>query len=239
MCDFSEKICLVIPCYNEAKRLDFEKYRSVKSNCYFLFVNDGSTDNTLEILKNNLSKNMFLLDLDKNRGKAEAVRRGFLYTKALPIFDELEWVGFMDADLATPLRELNNFVSYSKFYDEKIDSVWGSRVRKLGSKIERTAVRHYLGRIYATAVHIVLGVKSYDSQCGAKLFRKESIDEFFSEPFVSKWSFDVEILLRMKDLKIIECPVHEWKDVPGGSLKIPSVALRTLYDIIKLRLKYF
>ena len=233
-----EKICLVVPCYNEAKRLDFEKFRAAE-DYYFLFVNDGSTDNTMEVINNNLGENIFILNLEKNMGKGEAVRRGFLRAKELPIFQEVNWIGFIDADLATPLSELGKFLFFCEFYEERIDAVWGSRVRRLGSHIERSAIRHYLGRVFATIVRVVLKLDSYDSQCGAKLFRKEIVDEFFSEPFISSWAFDIELLLRMSGSKIIEYPLQEWKDVQGGSLTIPSASLKMVYDILKLRLKYF
>lgn len=231
-----KKICLVIPCYNEAKRLDFNKFKSV--NCYYLFVNDGSNDNTLEIIKNNLKDNMFVLDLKSNLGKGEAIRRGFLHITQLPIFNEIDWIGFWDADLAAPLHELKDFILYEELFEQKLYAIWGSRVKILGSNIIRSPLRHCLGRIFAVAVAIVLKVKSYDSQCGAKLFRKEIVDKYFSEPFISRWIFDVELLLRMKNLNMAEYPLKNWKDVSGGNLKVHSIALRTMREIIKLRFKY-
>lgn len=228
-----EKICLIMPCYNEAKRLDFTKINDAK-NCNFLFVNDGSTDNTLEILNSNIKKNIYILNLKKNVGKAEAVRRGFLYIKNLPIFPEVDWIGYWDADLATPLYELDNFLTYGKIFDADTKAIFGSRILKLGSNIKRSSLRHLLGRVFATMVGIVFDLKTYDSQCGAKLFRKELIDKYFSKPFVSRWIFDIEILLRMKDIKIIEYPLLEWKDVCGGKIKIFPTAIMVLLDIFRL-----
>ena len=238
MCYLSEKVCLVIPCYNEAKRLDFEKLKMIKSNCYFLFVNDSSKDNTLELIKGNMADNMYVLNLTKNVGKGEAVRRGMLYLKTLPIFQEIEWVGYWDADLSTPLDELNNFFSYAKTFPIKVDSIWGSRIFKLGCNIKRSFMRHLLGRLFSTIIRIFLKVKSYDSQCGAKLIRKELLDISFLEPFISRWIFDVEILLRLERYNIIECPVRNWTCMPGGKLRISSVAFRTLLEILKMRKKY-
>ncbi len=234
----SEKVCLVIPCYNEAKRLDFEKFKMIKPNCYFLFVNDSSKDDTLDVIKGNMADNIYLLNLTRNVGKGEAVRRGMLYLKTLPIFQEIEWVGYWDADLSTPLDELNTFFSYAKTFPIKVDSIWGSRIFKLGSSIERSFMRHLSGRLFSGAIRVFLKVGSYDSQCGAKLIRKELLDISFSEPFISRWIFDVEILLRLERFNIVEYPVRNWTCMPGGKLRVSSVAFRTFLEILRIRKKY-
>jgi glycosyltransferase involved in cell wall biosynthesis len=234
-----EKICLVIPCYNEAKRLDFKKLSNSGDNCFFLFVNDCSADGTLDLLKKNLNRNMFILNLEKNLGKGEAVRRGMLHMKNIPIWDEIDWVGFWDADLATPLDELNNFILFKDTFYSNAEAIFGSRVVRLGSSILRSYKRSISGRLFATFIGFTLGIVCYDSQCGAKLFRKDVVDKYFKEPFVSKWIFDVEILLRMGQKNIAEYSLREWTDVPGGSLKVSKIALAVLKDVLKLRKRYF
>lgn len=238
MYNLQEKICLVVPCYNEASRLDFKKLSSCGENCYFLFVNDCSVDGTLDLLKRNLNKNMFILNLDKNYGKGEAVRRGMLHVQNLPIFNKIDWVGFWDADLATPLSELNNFILFKNTFYPKAEAIFGSRVVRLGSSIMRSYQRRVAGRLFATFIGFSLGIVCYDSQCGAKLFRKDIIDKYFKEPFISRWIFDVEILLRMDQKNIAEYSLGYWTDVSGGSLKVFFVALSVLGDILKLRKKY-
>lgn len=238
MYNLSEKVCLIVPCYNESKRIDFQKFNQYTSDCYFIFVNDGSTDNTLELLNNNIRDNMFVLNLEKNMGKAEAVRQGMLFAKTLPIFEEVEWVGYWDADLATPVEELKSFLLYCNLFDNRIDAVWGSRICKLGSNVKRAWKRHLLGRIFATAIGISLNVRSYDSQCGSKIFRKELIDEFCLTPFISRWIFDVEILLRLTKFNIVECPVQTYIDAAGSKLKVLKIAPRTLMEIFKIRRAY-
>ena len=109
MCDLPEKICLIIPCHNEAKRLDLDKFERAGSHCYFLFVNDGSKDDTSEKITSRLKSNMCILNIAKNVGKGEAIRQGMLQMKTLPIFREIKWIGYWDADLSTPLEELENF----------------------------------------------------------------------------------------------------------------------------------
>jgi len=234
-----EKICLVMPCYNEARRLDFKKLSSCGDNCFFLFVNDCSTDGTLDLLKNNLNKNMFILDLSKNSGKGEAVRRGILHLRTLPVFEQIDWVGYWDADLSIPLSELNNFMLFKNTFYPKADAIFGSRVVKLGSSIKRSYRRRIAGRLFATLIGFTLGIVCYDTQCGAKLFRKDIVERYFKVPFVSRWIFDVELLLRMEQKNIAEYPLSECTDVPGGSIKVSSLALTVIKDVLKLRNKHF
>ncbi len=118
-------------------------------------------------------------------------------------------------------------------------SVWGSRVYRLGSEIVRSPLRHYLGRIFATIISVLLKVKSYDSQCGAKIFRGDILLKTFSEPFLSRWIFDVEILLRLEQKNIIEYPLEFWQDKPGSKVKIFREIFRVWQDIIAIRKKYF
>lgn len=238
MYDMLEKICLVIPCYNEANRLDFGEFSKCGDNLFFLFVNDCSTDSTLDLLKKNLNKNMFLLNLEKNHGKGEAVRRGMLHIQSMPEFNQVDWVGYWDADLATPLAELNNFILFKNTFYPKAEAIFGSRIVRMGSLIKRSYKRSIMGRFFATFVGITLGIVAYDSQCGAKLFRRDIINKYFKEPFISRWIFDVEILLRMRQKNVAEYPLFEWEDVSGGSLKIASTVVPVLRDIMRLRKKY-
>jgi len=236
----TDGICVVIPCFNEEKRLDIDKFKSFeRENLYFVFVNDGSSDNTYDMLCKNLSTNMYVLNLDKNSGKAEAVRRGMLFVETLPICEKVAWVGFMDADLSTPLWEIDYFFLYNDIFSCKADAIWGSRVKRLGGNIKRSLKRHLLGRLFATVTSELIGIGNcYDTQCGAKFFKKELIDTAFSETFISKWIFDIEILLRLKANVIIEYPLQEWKDVGGSKVDILSELFRIILDIFKIRRKY-
>jgi dolichyl-phosphate beta-glucosyltransferase len=232
-------ICIVIPCFNEEKRVDIDRFKSVdRENIYFIFVNDGSSDNTYNLLSNNIGSNMYVLDLDKNYGKAEAVRQGMFFLKTLPIYDKIEWVGFMDADLSTPLWEIDHFFIYNDAFSYNAEAIWGSRVKRLGSNVKRKLKRHMFGRLFAAVTSALIDINCYDTQCGAKFFRKELIDAAFSEAFISKWIFDIEILLRLKDRTIIEYPLQEWIDVGGSKINIFSESLRILLDIVKIRRKY-
>lgn len=239
------KTAIVIPCYNESERFQvkaFADYISINNNIYFIFVNDGSTDNTRDILSglyDSYQDRILCIDFEKNYGKAEAVRRGIL--KALEM--DFKNIGYFDADLSAPLCFINKFCELLDRPDTMI--VMGARVKLLGRKVERRAFRHYLGRIFAASVSIVLEVPVYDTQCGAKIFKNtRDLNKIFSRPFIVSWIFDVEILARFKLLKwneskkwieesVIEYPLEEWIHIPGSHLKFIHY-FKALLDLIKI-----
>lgn len=219
------KTCIVVPCYNEGNRinapcfLDFLK-NSPHSLC---FVNDGSNDHTFEVvntIKKNCPGKVAVVDLKENVGKAEAVRQGFF---AVMKDQNCDFIGYLDADLATPPEEIDFLLSH---FRKEIDIVIGSRVKRLGSNIKRYAFRHYLGRVFATMASITLDLEVYDSQCGAKIFRKEAAKKLFSRPFESKWLFDLEIIYRLKmahrddfNRVILEVPLRTWQEKGDTRIK--------------------
>lgn len=235
MCALPETVCLVIPCYNERDRLEMGRFSEFSPALQLLFVDDGSTDGTGDFIQENKPAGARCLRLGTNLGKAEAVRAGML---AACRGAGADWIGFWDADLATPLSEVANFISYQRLHQERVDAVFGSRIYRLGARIERSYLRHLFGRAFATAAAVALQVGTYDSQCGAKLFRKEVVHQAFGEPFVSRWVFDLEIVLRLGSANVIECPVHQWLDVKGSRLNVSSELWRTARDIVRIRKRY-
>ncbi|MGH3851520.1 MAG: glycosyltransferase, partial [Pseudonocardiaceae bacterium] len=191
---------VVVPCYNEAERLDaaaFRAWLAGKPAARLLFVDDGSSDNTFAVLEDlcrGYQERASVIRRARNSGKAEAVRAGVLH--ALKADSSPEFIGYWDADLATPLGAIESFIQVFDAHSS-IEMVFGSRVKLLGRSVERRPSRHYLGRVFATAVSILLRMPVYDTQCGAKLFRvSERTAPVFAAPFLSKWVFDVEILAR-------------------------------------------
>ena len=195
---------VVVPCYNEAKRLNMRAIQDFgrrSETVELLFVNDGSRDETLELLEQLHQGNprrFSFLHLAKNGGKAEAVRQGVL----LAIHSGAEYVGFWDADLATPLSDIEPFC---RVLDTRpaVDAVIGTRLPLLGIKIERRPLRRFLaGRLFANTASLALGVRIFDTQCGAKLFRvTPQLSRYFSKPFLTRWIFDVEILARWQAVR--------------------------------------
>ncbi|WP_263360180.1 glycosyltransferase [Acidicapsa ligni] len=242
--------CIIIPCYNEESRLpraQFLEFVQKHPQISFLFVNDGSTDNTLSMLEKLCSSTLgglSLLNLQANSGKAEAVRLGMLHAM---LAIQPKYVGFWDADLATPLDEIPRFVRKLN-QNSTLQMVFGARVRLLGRQVRRKSSRHYLGRLFATVVSIVLNVPVYDTQCGAKLFRVDpTFSQILEEPFLSRWIFDVEIVARairaahgnrkLMEQYIFELPLMKWDDVAGSKLHSGDF-VRAILDIIRIHQKY-
>ncbi len=240
-----QKICTIIPVYNEASRLDtevFTRFVNNNKNQYLLFVNDGSNDNSIHILNTIINNpNTFIVNLKENVGKAEAIRQGVLWIEKNI---KVDYFGYLDADLATPLSEVDNITSF--FNDQGINIAFGSRIKLYGSNIERTLIRHYLGRLFATFVSIILKLDIYDTQCGAKYFRNNNeIISLFSNPFQSKWFFDIELFLRYKlDINnsefaksVKEIPLNTWIEKGNSKLKIMDF-INTPFEIIKIHKHY-
>jgi dolichyl-phosphate beta-glucosyltransferase len=240
-----QAVQIVVPCYNEEKRLDvaaFDAYLVGALSVALIFVNDGSRDQTLAVLQDierRWPNRVRVLDLPQNCGKAEAVRAGMRLGFASP---HAHYVGFWDADLATPLEAVHPFVETLERGSTR-DMILGSRVQLLGRNIQRKASRHYLGRVFATAASLVLGLPVYDTQCGAKLFRATPLlAKLFDEPFASRWIFDVELIARYlkatgaKD-GIYELPLDRWQDV-GESKVRPVDFVRAIGELAQIYRRY-
>lgn len=232
-------VTLIVPCYNETQRLNIEAFASASEH-RFLFVDDGSKDGTADFIAQKLLgyAHCRLVRTPQNGGKAAAVRYGMTEIQKMDWFQTSEWIGFWDADLATPLQEIPLFLKYAQI-NRTCDSIWGSRVYRLGSHIKRSTLRHYLGRGFATIVHRLLKVEAYDTQCGAKLFRPAVVSKAFGEPFISRWIFDVEILLRLGQDKVIEYPLTRWEDIPGSKVKVIREIFKVFREILKIRERYY
>lgn len=234
---------VVVPCFNEELRIDEGAFlglpRSVGVD--LLFVDDGSTDGTAGILAHMAeeSEHVDVFSLAANSGKAEAVRCGLL----MAVRSGAAVTGYYDADLATPPSELRRLLSTLQARPD-MAGVLGCRVARLGSSIDRRALRHYLGRAYGTVASLVLGTTVYDSQCGAKLFRvTPTFAATLSEPFHTKWSFDVELLDRLLHgfggappvpaSSLLEVPLEAWRDVEGSKLKM-GAAVVALADLLAI-----
>ena len=240
-------VVLVIPCYNEERRLPVDALRGFHSpdvRVQFCLVNDGSRDGTLRLIESLHAEDperFTMLNLERNRGKAEAVRRGVVHA----LERDPDFIGFWDADLATPLSELPSFFDVFRERPE-IEMVFAARVRLLGRRISRRPARHYVGRAGATLISSSLGLAVYDTQCGAKIFRMTpAIRDIFQVPFISRWIFDVELIARYVQAHgrdaaaraIYELPIMEWHDVAGSKVGSTDF-LRALRDLWRIHRAY-
>ena len=234
---------LVIPCFNEAHRIiESEVLRCVGIlQCTVLLVDDGSRDNTLNALNAIASLQPDLIrvhHLAKNVGKGEAVRSGVQLAMSLGATE----VGFCDADFSVDAVDLLRLFSHLDS-SPQLDAVIGSRMAISGSTIERSFIRHIFGRIFATLVTFTLRQRFYDTQCGAKVFRTNSVvQEAFSWPFISRWAFDVEVIGRIQRNKknqtgpvsISEIPLQRWIAQPGSKLSFVQ-QFKTVLDLVQIR----
>lgn len=248
-------LTIVVPCWNEAARLrpdDFRATLAIRPDWRFLFVNDGSGDGTpalLDALAAADPERIRVLHLPRNMGKAEAVRRGMLAAGGSFTGDDSRsaYAAYLDADLSTRPLELADMLDHARHSGAV--AVLGSRVQLLGRSIERKPARHYLGRVFATAASLTLGLPVYDTQCGAKLFRTgPDLAAVFGQPFHSNWTFDVELLGRLLirlggsnslpggRFAVIEHPLAAWSDVAGSKVRPWDffVAIRELLRVRRL-----
>jgi glycosyltransferase involved in cell wall biosynthesis len=224
------RVAIVVPCYNEAERLDleaFKRFATPSQQIRFSFINDGSSDTTGALLERFCAAEpgrFGVHHLAWNAGKGEAVRQGIL--KALA--DGPDYVGFWDADLATPLEVIP---SLCRVLDERplveVVLVWRAQ-RQYEKKAMRNLARHALGNVFGRTAALLLGFKLHDTQCGAKIFRvTDALPRLFEEPFLSRWIFDLEVLSRLAaahrgtegaqlDEVMHEFPFDSWRDVRGS-----------------------
>lgn len=237
-------LALIVPCYDEAARLHpqaFLDFVASHPSVWLLFVDDGSADETCRILdglQKTAPNSIGVMRMPSHQGKAEAVRLGILEG----IRREADLVGFWDADLSTPLTAVDDFLALAQ-KRKGLEVILGSRVMLMGRDIRRKAWRHYLGRVFATAVSLTLDLPVYDTQCGAKVFRvNEATAAVFARPFRSRWIFDVEVLARYLDQpvqtgdparrsRIYELAVPVWHDRPDSKLRW-SDFVRAMFDLV-------
>lgn len=220
---------VVIPCYNEEERLlsdEFLTFINENSGYHLCFVNDGSKDKTLEVL-HKLQKGredfITVYDCEKNGGKAEAVRLGMLHMAKK---EDLDYIGFLDADLSTDLADFDDLVKTIETSDFKIVS--GSRISRMGANITKESARKIISLTINFIIRKILKMDFKDTQCGAKIFHKDVIDIAFGEKFVTQWIFDVEIFKRMsihfglKQAKAMLCeqPLKRWIHADGSKLSM-------------------
>jgi glycosyltransferase involved in cell wall biosynthesis len=235
---------LVVPCFNEARRLDraaLTTLTDARPGLVLWLVDDGSTDGTATLLarvRDDDPERIRVLTLPRNQGKGEAVRAGLRGALA----EGAALVGYLDADFSTPPEEALMLFDVAEASDARV--VMAARVQLLGRRIERRAHRHYLGRVFATAASIVLRLPVYDTQCGAKLLRASpALDRALARPFLSRWAFDVELLARLCQGgygvaplhagDFVEVPLRAWRDVGGSSLGMSGM-LRAGADLLRL-----
>ncbi len=234
-----KNIC-IIPFYNEEKRINKEIFLSIFLNnpqIIFLLIDDGSIDNTLQYLINNFQNfpNVIIDRNNKNIGKANSIKKGFNISQNI----DCNYVGFIDADFATPFSEFKRLLKIAQ--EQNIDIIFGSRIMLHGNEIKRNTYRHYISRIILTFLNLIFDLKIYDTQCGCKIYKKNVLNIITNMTFVSKWLFDIEIFINLKiknlNIKMLETPLLKWNEIPGSKIKLKDIILIPI-DLIKIIVKY-
>jgi len=238
-------LAMIVPCYNEAQRLDLTYWAEMLKipDTQWIFVNDGSSDHTQDVLEN-LAKDYGarVLKLDVNMGKANAIRSGLLMFLDPSQFPKVTALGFIDADGAFERNDVAHIIGVHQRMSvaESVDTTWSARVGLSGRNIRRSLTRHYLGRVLATALSLGPAKFPYDTQSGLKLFGRSP--EFFAtlrQPFGTRWLFEVEILLRWRaevgrGMRVWEEPLHAWTDVAGSKVSIREY-IRIFGEFVKVK----
>lgn len=228
-----------MPCFNEGGRLDLNKLLKIirLCKCYIIFVDDGSQDNTFEILSEmNKKTNAFLIIQNpKNKGKAKSLEIGF--RKAINL--GFDYIGTYDADNSIDPDDL------SKAFDllENNNSykvVSGARLNLAGSNIVRNNFRKWMGRIVATIVGKSIKCDIYDPQSPCKVYRASALsflsDFNLENKIKTKWFFDAEILKIIKDDSsswLKEFPILYWRDEEGSNIRF-RMWFSILFELLKL-----
>ncbi len=243
----AHKYAIVVPCYNEEKRFPFAYFLSFAQRnpeVLLCFVNDGSKDKTLAVLRGLQSEcpgNVHVHSMEKNGGKSEAVRQGMLY-----VHENFNTglIGFLDADLATKPEEWLAMAKYKEQYPQ-FGAIVGSRIQRLGANINRDDNRSLLSSIVKKFIRIILKTPFQDTQCGAKIFHQSLVPFLFSESFNTPWLFDVEIFLRLQkkfgkttlQKGVLEYPLMHWTEVGDSRLKWKH-SIRIPFQLSQLYYQY-
>ncbi len=231
-------LSIIIPAYNESQRIpltlvDMDKRLSgVKYTYEILVVNDGSTDNTAEIVRKMepAVRNMKLIDNRANQGKGGVVKQGMLLAKG-------EYRLFTDADNSVSINHFDKMVPYLTGKEGEVyDVVIGSRAAK-GSTLEppQPFYRQLLGKVGNLQIQILNVPGIWDTQCGFKAFSERAAEKIFSVSKINGWGFDIEALALARHFKykIREIPVH-WVNDAKSHVKL-SAYLKTFVENVKIR----
>ena len=239
-----KKLSIILPLFNEEKRLkNTFKEINIFKNSYnhnlleIIFVNDGSSDSSQKLIaefakKNNIKKKFEVKNifLHKNMGKGFALKKGIAKSSC-------PWVLTTDVDLSVPLSQIYKWNKQKLITKKSI--IFGSRNLR-NSKVSTKKYRYLLGKILNYLIKTILNIHLFDTQCGYKLYAKQSAKYIFSKLTNHGFAHDLEIVLiaKKKNFNIKELPV-KWTHKKGSKLNIFYDPFKMFLSIILLRVKYF
>lgn len=232
------KLSIIVPAYNEEERLApmLDAYVGhfaplYGDNVEFIVVVNGSVDRTDEVAMDyqTAHSQVHVVVEPKRVGKGGAVIIGFRKARG-------GLVGFTDADGATPPHAYQHLVEGIGEYGAIIASRW---LPTSDVEPRQPVARRIASRIFNAAVRWLFGLKITDTQCGAKLLRREALEVVLPRLGVTRWAFDVDLLfqLRRAGILIREIPTT-WHDVRGSKVNIPRASAEMTLAMVRLRLLY-
>lgn len=228
----SLELSVIIPCYNEAKRLHrfhslIQEHRHLPWE--WLFVDDGSTDATPDRIRDihrDCGDTVRLLQLPANRGKGNAVREGFAAATG-------DFVGYVDADLAASPLHFGPYLADRELASGN-EILLGIRLKTQDGKVQRLLYRHVIGRVFQTYTSLVTGLTVYDSQCGFKLLHRSLAQSIGNQMQCDGFAFDVELILIAvnRGIRIREVPIA-WTEMRESSIRLRHVIAMAV-DIVSI-----
>jgi dolichyl-phosphate beta-glucosyltransferase len=207
------EVAIIIPCFNERERLPrfLEELRRACPSARVVVVEDGSTER-VDVAE---AERLHVLAYAPNRGKGYAIRHGWDWV--MSHYGETEVLAFCDADGAVSAGEMSRF--WQLFQAGGMDALAGNRIRMLGRRVERHALRHYLGRVYATLVSLMLDLPAYDTQCGCKWMKASVYRQMGPKLKVDGFAFDVEWYARLYHAGFcLEEAALDWEEMGGSKV---------------------
>jgi len=232
--NFPQSLSIILPLFNEQERFKkafplIKRFYRENPNWEFIFVDDGSTDKTLQTIKDKITgfSRMKLVSYSLNRGKGHAIKRGVIKAGK-------KYLLFTDIDFSTPLSELSLFTPFIK---KGADVVIGTR-KVRGAEITRhqPRLREWLGECFTGLTNLWLGMNISDYTCGFKLFKTKIAKQLFNLQKIKRWAFDAEILFLIdkKGFSIIEVPII-WKNDQKTKVNLGADILQSLWELILIR----
>ncbi len=231
------RLSIVIPVYNEEKRISptIEKLLAYLGKQSYtreiILVDDGSADRGIELATNTLRSGgeiCRVIEYGANRGKGYALNQGILNSLG-------EYVLFTDADLSTPIEELDGMWQW---FEQGYDIVQGSR-KMPGASVERHQpwLRENMGKIFTGLSNLIAEVKVSDVTCGFKCYRGEVARHIYGLQRIYDWSFDAEVIhiARRQNYRLKEIPVR-WRDETGTKVHLLRDSLRSFQGLLLIRL---
>lgn len=234
-------VSIVIPFFNEEKRLKSNLNDAinrlstiVKQPLEIIFVNDGSKDNTKQMLleekKSHPDISIEIIGYPDNQGKGHAVKTGVLHSKG-------DKVVVMDADFSIDIDETDRFLDQLGGYDVVI----GSKKHLLTQSIKHQKIpRRILGKGFTMLTDLIFGLRFTDITCGFKAFKAAAAKDLFSRLKMKSWSYDAETLFlaRKYGYKTLELPV-KWIHIEGSKVSPIIDTFKTLKDLISILFNYY